>query len=763
AKARVRSAIGNSGFSFPGGRVTVNLSPASLPKTGSAFDLGIALAVLAAEGWVAPESVAGVVHLGELGLDGRLRPSRGILPMVLAAERAGFDTVLVPVGNADEAALVPGMRVVPVASLRAAAIWHGAELEPVEVEPLLPVQGAAVPDDAGDLAEVIGNRDAVEAVQVAAAGGHHMFLLGPPGAGKTMIATRLPGILPDLDERAAIEVSSIRSLAGVPVGRSLATRPPLEAPHHSASPAAIVGGGSGVIRPGAAARAAHGILFLDESRDTRTRHNRRMEKRAVLYCRVSRSTDESVSTSRQERELRELAAAEGWPVVAVYTDEGVTGTRDRENADAALDAVARGDADALLVWEMSRWSRMGLGAVARLVGVLRDRPGSLFVAKKEGLRSDQPAFGIMAAVVAEVAAMEAEGTRDRILSMRRHVLSATDPAEMRWLGGAVPFGYRPAGRPGGGKTLVPDDSEAQYAREGARRLAAGARITDVTRWLDAEGVATPQSAARRARQAGEAHEGLDRGRWRVTTVRKLFQSPTLIGRTTRRERAGTRADGSPVWEYRAVADEHGMPITRWEPLLDPGTFAAVQERFRTRGPNEGRRAASWLSGLLYCGLCGSVMYAARRDGGRADAFRCANKAFPNAQCPGVSISRPAAEAHMEATILRMVGHLAEYRVSETAEGPDQGELDGVAQAIADVQGALAQDGADYAELLPRLDALKGRRRALLDAPRRTRRTRTPTGRTLAEAWRADDAQARRHLVEDMLDSVTVAKAARGAR
>ncbi len=265
AKARVRSAVGNSGFDFPGGRVTVNLSPASLPKTGAAFDLGIALAVLAAEGRVAPESVAGVVHLGELGLDGRLRPSRGVLPMVLAAERAGFDTVLVPAGNADEASFVSGVRVVPVASLRDAAIWHGAELEHVEVEPLLPAPAPETTDDAGDLADVVGNRAAVEAVQVAAAGGHHMLLLGPPGAGKTMIASRLPGILPDLDERAAIEVSSIRSLAGLPVGRSLATRPPLEAPHHSASPAAIVGGGSGVIRPGAAARAAHGILFLDEA------------------------------------------------------------------------------------------------------------------------------------------------------------------------------------------------------------------------------------------------------------------------------------------------------------------------------------------------------------------------------------------------------------------------------------------------------------------------------------------------------------------
>ena len=265
ARARVRSAIVNSQLDFPYGRVIINLSPAALPKNGSGFDLGIALALLVADRQLPGESVDGVLHLGELGLDGRLRPLRGVLPSVLAAVRAGFSTVLVPAGNADEASLVPGIRVVPIASLREAAIWHGAELEPIPVEPILPTAAAEVADDAGDLADIIGNRDAVEAVQVAAAGGHHVFLLGPPGAGKTMLASRLPGLLPDLDAQAALEVSSIRSLAGIPVGAGLATRPPLEAPHHTASPGAIIGGGSSIIRPGAAARAAHGVLFLDEA------------------------------------------------------------------------------------------------------------------------------------------------------------------------------------------------------------------------------------------------------------------------------------------------------------------------------------------------------------------------------------------------------------------------------------------------------------------------------------------------------------------
>lgn len=265
ARDRVRSAAGNSGVPLPSRKLTVNLSPAALPKHGSGFDLGIAMATLAADGQVSADSVARVVHLGELGLDGRLRPLAGILPAVLASVRAGFDTVVVPAGNADEAALVPGVRVVPVVSLRDAAIWHGAELEPIPLEPLMPTVPTPALDDTGDLADVIGNPDAVEAMQVAAAGGHHVYLLGPPGAGKTMLAARLPGLLPDLTAEEALEVASIRSLAGIPVRGGLSTRPPLEAPHHTASAAAIVGGGSGVIRPGAAARAAHGVLFLDEA------------------------------------------------------------------------------------------------------------------------------------------------------------------------------------------------------------------------------------------------------------------------------------------------------------------------------------------------------------------------------------------------------------------------------------------------------------------------------------------------------------------
>lgn len=483
--------------------------------------------------------------------------------------------------------------------------------------------------------------------------------------------------------------------------------------------------------------------------------------RAVLYCRVSRTTEESVSIDRQERELRQVAEAASWPVVRVFTDDGLSGRKEREKADAALAMLAQGSADVLLVWELSRWSRMGLSAVAKLVGVLRERPGALFIAHKEGLRSDQPAFGIMAAVIAEVAAMEAEGTRDRIRSMRAHVLSQTDPDEMRWLGGSSPFGYRAVARPGGGKMLVVDDYEAEAARTVAEKFASGVSLTDGTRWLQEHAVPTPQSPARRARQAGEAVDGLDIGQWRITTVRKLFLSPTLLGRTTRKVQVGTRADGSAVEEYRVVTDPQGLPIQRWEPVLDPGTWSAIQSTFTKRGPNAPKKAASWLSGFLECGLCGGVMYANSRKDRANGSFRCANKAVPGQACPGVSIARVPVEDYVEALVLKGIGKLLEYRITERVEGAaDPGALEAVAQEISDLQAALADDGADYSVLIPRLEVLKERRRALLEAPGKVVRTHVPTGRTLAEAWAEGGVRERQNFISDMLVAVEVAPAAR---
>ncbi|MDR7186299.1 magnesium chelatase family protein [Microbacterium trichothecenolyticum] len=261
---RVHNACANTGTPLTRRRLTVNLSPASLPKQGSGFDVAIAVASLATETSMDAASVASAVHIGELGLDGRLRPVPGVLPAVVAARRAGHRRVVVPHANGPEASLVDGVEVLAAVNLAQVIAWHGGDVEVTDDEPV------ALPDDeeaAGpslDLAEVIGQRDAVEALVVAAAGGHHLLMCGPPGAGKTMLARRLPGILPELDDRAALAAASIRSLAGSRVVE-LSRIPPFVAPHHSASVAALVGGGSRVVRPGAIARASEGVLFLDEA------------------------------------------------------------------------------------------------------------------------------------------------------------------------------------------------------------------------------------------------------------------------------------------------------------------------------------------------------------------------------------------------------------------------------------------------------------------------------------------------------------------
>ncbi len=270
SRDRVRSAAHNSGVPLPGRRVTVNLSPAAVPKRGAIFDLAIALAILAADSKVSTTSVREWIHLGELGLDGSVRPVPGVLPAVLAAKRQGFLKFMVPFANLTEARMVQGVEVLGARDLRQVVSFHSGRVpgSALASEPEVVGDFAEEVQSDCDMSEIIGQDEAVEALTIAAAGAHHLLLIGPPGAGKTMLAERLPSILPPQTEDEVIETAALRSLArttGVIGQRAFSKIRPFEAPHHSASLVSLIGGGAAYPRPGLVSLANNGVLFLDEA------------------------------------------------------------------------------------------------------------------------------------------------------------------------------------------------------------------------------------------------------------------------------------------------------------------------------------------------------------------------------------------------------------------------------------------------------------------------------------------------------------------
>jgi site-specific DNA recombinase len=453
--------------------------------------------------------------------------------------------------------------------------------------------------------------------------------------------------------------------------------------------------------------------------------------RAVLYCRISESDDVSTSIAGQEADLRERAERDGWTVVEVLKDDGISGAISRAKADRALEMLRLGDADILAVWKADRWSRQGLRAVADLDDVLTERSAARFVAHMDGLDSRDASFDAIFGILAVMARIERKNTRVRVTASIARLRR-----DGRFAGGNVPFGYRPADNPEGfGRVLVVDEGEAAVVREAAARVLTGESIYSVVRELNARKVPTRR-----------------RTTWSIQALRQVLTADTIVGRV--------RHKG------QILRGDDGMPLQVWPPVLDMGTWhqlrgllgvelPAAQRPMRRR---KGR--ARLLSGIVTCALCRAPLYLRANGAGHA-AYGCSAKSNGR-PCDGVSISAGVLEEYVTDTFLSMMGdvEVVEQVIQEPSEDL---ALADVERAINETLAEMGDDDADMAQLGSRLAALKQRRADLTTAPRERVVRLVPTGRTYAEAWEEEDEEQRREMLAATIAILAIHKGKRGRR
>jgi site-specific DNA recombinase len=477
-------------------------------------------------------------------------------------------------------------------------------------------------------------------------------------------------------------------------------------------------------------------------------------RRVVLYLRLSVAQDDVLSDSirRQESDLRALAEREGWEVVRSLTDDGRSGRMARANATEAVRMLRDREADVLAVWKLDRFTRQGLSAIGELITVLDAVPGSLFVAMTDGLRSDQPAWRLTAAVLSEVARSEADSTAVRVRAANRD-----NRAVGRFVGGTVPFGYRPAPREAGGRTLVPHPPEVAVIRDFAARILQGESQAALVEDLTRRGIATTRSEYRVAEIKGIDPTGLPRGSWSYSGLNSVWTGESLLGRLSRsRKTTDNEGKVSKTWEL--IRDAQGMPLTAYEPLLDAATVELLRAHLRDpKNPASRRtaprtRSARLLSGVIYCGACGRRLWVSGAS--ERVVYTCMRRP---GLCVGPNIKAENAERAVTETFLGLVGALPETREVEVVTAPDTiAALADVEAAIRETTGELIADGADGQEILRRLTVLKALRLEHQSVPSSITVVTEKTGRTIAEAWAASTVEERRSQLLRRLDHVTLA-------
>ncbi len=453
--------------------------------------------------------------------------------------------------------------------------------------------------------------------------------------------------------------------------------------------------------------------------------------RAVLYCRISESDDVSTSIAGQEADLRERAERDGWTVVEVLRDDGISGGISRARADRALEMLRTGEADILAVWKADRWSRQGLRAVADLDDVLTERPTARFVAHMDALDSSDASFDAIFGILAVMARIERKNTRVRVTASIARLRR-----DGRFAGGNVPYGYRPADNPEGfGRVLVLDETEAVVVQEAAARVLTGESVYSVVRGLNARQVPTRR-----------------RTTWSVQALKQVITSDAIVGRV--------RHKG------QLLRGDDGVPLQVWPPVLDLETWHRLRTvlgvGLLTSSPRQRRRRtrARLLSGLVTCALCGAPLYLRANGAGHA-AYGCSSKSNGR-PCDSVSISAGVLEDYVRDQFLDQVGDIEV--VEQVIEEPSEDlALADVERAINETLAEMREDDANMADLSTRLARLKTRRTELSTAPRERVVRLVPTGRTYAEAWREGDEEQRRDMLAASIAVLAVRKGKRGRR